>query len=98
MIQDQQAHRRDAAYRACTAVPCRQRAATAHRAVLDAMDLAGAVRTLDPREVWGSLELWNRRTPARLYAAIVALAAMIPQDQAPSALLAWTEQLKGDTP
>lgn len=64
-----------------------------YQAVLDAQALVGAVRDLDPREVWGTLALWGRDDPLRLYALVVALAAMVPADQPARELLAWTDTL-----
>lgn len=66
-----------------------------YQAVIDATAVAGAVRDLDPREVWGTLALWGQADPLRLYALVVALAAMVPADQAPRDLLSWTEALTG---
>lgn len=66
---------------------------TADNAVLDATYLAEAVRDLDPREVWGRLAIWAEETPLRLIAVAWALAAMVPQDQPVSDLLAWTDTL-----
>jgi hypothetical protein len=65
----------------------------AHQAAADAVDLCGSVRELDPREVWGTLALWNDRDPLRLYALVTALAAMVPVDVPARELLAWTEPL-----
>lgn len=64
-----------------------------YQAVLDATCLAGAVRDLDPREVWGTLALWGQEDPLRLYGVVVALAAMVPADMPARDLLAWTDQL-----
>lgn len=55
------------------------------------MDLATDIRDLDPRQVWGRLALWGQAEPLRLYAACVALAAMVPTDVSVKELLAWTE-------
>lgn len=66
---------------------------TADNAALDALFLVEAVRELDPREVWGRLATWAQESPNRLYAVTVALAAMVPEEQPLSALLAWTEQV-----
>ena len=55
--------------------------------------LVAAVRDLDPREVWGTLALWGEADPIRVYAATVALAAMVPADRPARELLAWTEAL-----
>lgn len=67
----------------------------AERATLDAMDLAADIRTLDPREVWGRMAIWAEAEPLRLYAATVALAAMVDVDKPVSELLAWTDGLTG---
>lgn len=82
---------RDHAVAACPVVDRREH--RAYTAVLDAQDLAMAVRELDPREVWGTLAIWCERDPLRLYAAVTALAAMVPPDRPVRDLLAWTESL-----
>lgn len=64
-----------------------------HKAVLDAVELVAAVRDLDPREVWGTLALWGQNDALRVYALVVALAAMVPADRPARELLAWTEGL-----
>lgn len=64
-----------------------------YQAVVDATSMVGAVRDLDPREVWGTLALWGAEDPLRLYALVVALAAMVPADQPARELLAWTDHL-----
>lgn len=79
------------AIRACPAVDRPQ--SRAHQAVLDAVDLAAAVRDYDPREVWGTLHLRQQRDPLRLIALCVALAAMVPADRPARELLAWTDEL-----
>lgn len=66
---------------------------TADGAVLDAMNVVGAVRNLDPDDVWQELRVWALNDRHRLFAAVIALAAMVPQDKTPSQLLAWTEPL-----
>lgn len=83
-----------AAYRACPAVPG-DRDKLADRAVSDACDLVISVRELDPREVWGTLAIWARDEPERLFAAVVALAAMVPTDRTCAELLGWTYELAG---
>lgn len=62
-------------------------------AVLDASDLSIAVRDVDPRALWHELETWALQSPYRLLAAVVALAAMVPDDRTASDLLAWTDDL-----
>lgn len=64
---------------------------TADQAIQDAMALAGDVRDVDPRQVWGRLELWAQNDPERLVAACYALAVMLPTDRTVRQLLAWTE-------
>lgn len=83
--------RREHAIAACPVVDRREH--RAYTAVLDAQDLAMDVRDVDPREVWGTLALWAERDPLRLYAAVTALAAMVPVETPVSELLAWTEPL-----
>lgn len=79
-------------YRAIDACPVvDRREHRAYTAILDAQDLALAVRDLDPREVWGTLALWSEKDPLRVYAAVTALAAMVPIDRPVNELLAWTE-------
>lgn len=63
----------------------------AERAAVDAMDLAVAVRDVDPRDLWPELEALLVGEPRRLLAAVVALAAMVPVETPVSELLAWTE-------
>jgi hypothetical protein len=65
----------------------------AHKAALDAVEVVAAVRDLDPREVWGTLALRGEKDPLRIYALVVALAAMVPADRPARELLAWTEAL-----
>jgi hypothetical protein len=65
----------------------------AHKAALDAVEIVAAVRDLDPREVWGTLALRGETDPLRIYALIVALAAMVPADRPARELLAWTDGL-----
>lgn len=77
-----------------TTVPAEQVDEVATRARLDAVELASDVRDVEPREVWGRLAAWNRADPTRLYAACVALAAMVPIDEPVSRLLAWTDHLE----
>lgn len=77
-----------AAYR-----PLRHPDRLAEVAVRDALELAGDVRQLDPRQVAGRLELLRRRDPDRLTALVIALAAMVPVDRPVSALLGWTDHL-----
>ncbi len=83
--------KRQHAIAACPVVDRREH--RAHEAVLDASDLAIAVRDVDPREVWGTLALWAERDPLRLFAAVTALAAMVPIETPVSQLLAWTDAL-----
>jgi hypothetical protein len=83
--------RTDRAIAACPAVDRREH--RAYTGVLDAQDLVMAVRDLDPREVWGTLALWHENDPLRLFAAVTALAAMVPTDRSVRELLAWTEAL-----
>jgi hypothetical protein len=61
---------------------------------VDAVELASDIREVDPREVWGRLARWARENPNRLYAAVVALAAMVPIEEPVSRLLAWTDHLE----
>lgn len=75
-------------------VPTGEVPATARRAQRDAVELATAIRDLDPQEVWGQLALWARDDLVRLCAVTVALAAMVPVDQPVSRLLAWTDHLE----
>ena len=82
---------RDRAVEACPVVDRREH--RAYEAVLDASDLAIAVRDVDPREVWGTLALWVEQDPLRLFAAVTALAAMVPVETPVSELLAWTNNL-----
>lgn len=63
----------------------------AERAVVDAMDLAVAVRDVDPRDLWRELDALRVCDPRRLLAAAVGLAAMVPVDRPVRELLAWTE-------
>jgi hypothetical protein len=84
-------NRRDHAIAACPIVDRREH--RAYTAVLDAQDLAMAVRDLDPREVWGTLAGWLEHDPLRMLAAVTALAAMVPVDRPVSELLAWTDTL-----
>lgn len=65
----------------------------AYRGVVDAVEIVAAVRDLDPREVWGTLVLRGEKDPLRIYALVVALAAMVPADRPARELLAWTEGL-----
>lgn len=65
----------------------------AHKAALDAVEVVAAVRDLDPREVWGTLVLRGEKDPLRIYALVVALAAMVPPDRPARELLEWTEAL-----
>lgn len=65
----------------------------AHKATLDAVEIVAAVRDLDPREVWGTLALRGEADPLRIYALVVALAAMVPPDRPARELLEWTEAL-----
>jgi hypothetical protein len=67
---------------------------TADRAVVDAMNIVGGVRNLDPTQVYRDLRAWTRTDPHRLYAAIIALGAMVPQDRRASQLLAWTDGIE----
>jgi hypothetical protein len=64
-----------------------------HKAVLDAVEVVAAVRDLDPREVWGTLALWGQADALRVYALVVALAAMVPADRPARELLEWTDAL-----
>lgn len=82
---------RERAVRACPHVD--RPGDRAHKGVLDAIELVAAVRDLDPREVWGTLALWGESDPLRLFAATVALAAMVPADRPARELLEWTEAL-----
>lgn len=68
----------------------------ADRAVLDAMDIAAAVRDEDPRDVWARLESWMSREPHRLLSLAVALGAMVDVETPVSQLLAWTESLHNE--
>jgi hypothetical protein len=61
--------------------------------VLDAVEVIAAVRDLDPREVWGTLALRGEKDPLRIYALVVALAAMVPPDRPARELLEWTDAL-----
>lgn len=88
---DDRAQERARAIQACPHVD--NPVETADNAALDALYLVEAVRELDPREVWGRLAIWAEETPIRLLAVTVALAAMVPEDQSLSALLAWIEQV-----
>lgn len=85
---------RDRAIEACPEVD--RPGHRAYMAVVDAQDLTMAVRNLDPREVWGTLALWSERDPLRLFAAVTALAAMVPADRPVRELLAWTESLHNE--
>lgn len=79
------------AYAACPDVDrIEKRSRDARR---DAVQLVSAVRELDPREVWGTLALWTAEDPLRVYAAVVTLAAMVPDDRPVSELLEWTTRL-----
>lgn len=80
---------RERAIAACPAVDDRH--GVADQAVADAAALATAVRDDDPREIWGQLALWNDADPIRLYAAVVALAAMVPVDLPVTELLGWVD-------
>lgn len=86
--------RREHALAACPVVDRPQH--RAYTAVLDAQDLTMAVRDLDPHEVWGTLALWSEQDPLRLFAAVTALAAMVPADRPVRELLAWTESLRDE--
>ncbi|PWW50249.1 hypothetical protein [Actinokineospora spheciospongiae] len=81
-----------AEYAACPYIPG-DPVELADRAHTDAMDLAADVRELDPRQLWGRLTIWATEDPARLFAATVALAAMVDVDQPAAHLLAWTTHL-----
>lgn len=85
---------RDRAIKACPEVD--RPAHRAYTAVIDAQDLTMAVRDRDPREVWGTLALWCEQDPLRLFAAVTALAAMVPADRPVRELLAWTESLSNE--
>ena len=65
----------------------------AEQALRDAMDIATAVRDVDPRDLWPELEAMHADEPRRLLAALVALAAMVPVETPVSELLAWTDAL-----
>jgi hypothetical protein len=82
---------RTRAYQYCPTVD--RPAQRSYQAAVDAIELVGAVRDLDPCEVWGTLAMWNEADPLRLYAVVVALAAMVPAGQSARELLAWTEDL-----
>jgi len=84
-------HRREHAIASCPVVDRREH--RAYLAVLDAQDLIAAVRDLDPREVWGTLQLWADNDPLRLFAVVTALASMVPMDRPVRELLEWTEHL-----
>lgn len=86
---NERSNSREHAVAACPVVDRREH--RAFLAVLDAQDLVMAVRDLDPHEVWGTLALWAERDPLRVYAAVTALAAMVPADRPVRELLAWTE-------
>lgn len=61
------------------------------RMVPTACQLTGHVHAHDKKAIY---EVIRRLTPEEAYALIIVLAAMIPQDQTPSELLAWTERLR----
>lgn len=79
---------------ACPWVPQEDVPEVARQAHEDAVALAADVHDVDPREIWGRLARWNQRDPIRLYAACVALAAMVPIEESVSRLLAWTDHLE----
>lgn len=66
----------------------------ATRAVRDALATADDVRTFEPELVFGDLALRMRDDPDRFLAMVVALAALVPLDQSPHQLLAWTQHLE----
>lgn len=64
------------------------------RARGDAAGLAADLRDLDPRQVWGRMNLWRTADPERLMACCWLLAAMVPVDDATQdELLAWVDRL-----
>lgn len=73
--------------------PFRPDDTAADHATRDAMDLAVAVRDVDPRDLWAELQSVVRDEPRRLLAMVVALAAMVPVETPVSVLLAWTDAL-----
>lgn len=60
------------------------------RMVPTACQLTGHVHAHDKQAIH---KVIRNLTPQEAYAVIVVLAAMIPQDQTPRELLAWTEQV-----
>lgn len=62
----------------------------ADRAVEDAADMITRIREEDPQTLWVELA---QMPPARLFALVYALAAMVPENRTISQLLAWTQPL-----
>lgn len=61
-----------------------------HNALTAALTLVSRVRDDDPARVWSELQNLH---PTQLLAMCIALAAMVPDDEAPRQLLAWTDVL-----
>lgn len=55
----------------------------------DAASMICDVRDIDPTEVWETISGWS---PTRAAAAIITLAAMVPDDRTTAELLAWTTE------
>lgn len=71
----------------------RQRASQAD---VDARRLVADLRDLDPRAIWGRINRWNDTNPHRVFAALVALAAMVdPADIGTTGPPEWTVPFGG---
>lgn len=58
-------------------------------AIHDALELAYHVRVGSPAQLRMRIRRWSATEPARLEAAVLALAALLPLDQSPETLLRW---------
>lgn len=83
-----------AEYEACPDLPGTA-GRRAWQAAQDARELAVDVRDLDPRQIWGRLNLMGQEDPARLLAMVVDLAVNIDLDAPMGSHAAWTETFGG---
>lgn len=65
----------------------------ASQGLTDALDLITDIRDLDPRQVYGRLQIWMADDPHRLLAATVVLAAWADPNVSAKQALAWTDGL-----